>query len=356
MGGAVLSAAMIAWAQSQIEGIPADKYKQVAEGLTWRWNGEPLSLAGRPGALLLTEAMAKTPPVSGRPAPSPAGPNLFVASPEYGSSFVVTDGARAYSGLPVAPGGVDAPLLVFHDGVPPVATDLKILQAEPALLSLQHRPDPGALVSFTPGTEIATPDGAKKIEDIGPSDRVMTRDNGAQEVQWIGHRRMSGARLFALPTERPIRIRQGGLRGAGPYEDLVVSPDQRILRRHRQARALWGEAEVLVRAGDLVGEPGVSIDHHLTETYYINLMLPNHEVIWANGMEVESFHPGVAGLSAPGSGCGCASDAGGQIGSLRSGPAPRSGGSGRIRIATGPTTRRALSPAEAEILLTTRCL
>ena len=164
------------------------------------------------------------------------------------------------------------------------------------MLSLQHRPDPGGLVCFTPGTEITTEDGPKKIEDIGPGDRVMTRDNGPQEVVWIGHRRMSGARFFALPGERPIRIRQGGLQGAGPYEDLVVAPDQRILRRDRRARVLWDEAEVLVRACDLLGQPGVSIDHQLTETFYINLMLDNHEVIWANGMEVESFHPGMAGL------------------------------------------------------------
>ena len=338
MGGAVLSAAMIAWAQSQIEGIPADKYKQIAEGLTWRWNGEPLSLAGRPGALLLTEAMAsKTPPVSERPAPAPGGANLITAAPDYGSSFVVTDGTRIYSGLPVTPGGLDAPLLVFHDGVPPVATDLKIVQAEPALLSLQHRPDPGGLVCFTPGTEINTDNGPKKIEDIGPGDRVMTRDNGAQEVIWIGHRRMSGARFFALPGERPIRIRLGALHGAGPFEDLVVSPDQRILRRDRRARVLWDDPEVLVRACDLLGQPGVSIDHQLTEAFYINLMLDNHEVIWANGMEVESFHPGMAGLD------GLGEDAKKSLLELRPDLAADP-------HRYGPATRRMLSRAEVEFL------
>ncbi|MEM1273040.1 MAG: Hint domain-containing protein [Pseudomonadota bacterium] len=333
MGGAVLSAAMIAWAQSQIEGIPADKYNSVAEGLTWRWNGEALSLAGRSGALLLTGAMAAKPQAPHTSTP----PQLMLSSPEYGSSFVVTDGERAYSGLPVTPGGVDAPLLVFHDGLPPSRTDLKIIQAEPALLRVPTEPDPAALLCFTPGTEIATPEGPVKIEDLGPGDRVMTRDSGPQEVIWIGHRRMTGARLFALPGERPIRIRAGALNGAAPREDVLVSPDHRVLRRDVGARALWGEHEVLVRAADLVGQPGVGRDHCLTETFYVNLMLPNHEVIWANGLEVESFHPGFAGFAS------MTDEAKQSLIDVRSDLA-----ADPHRF--GPSARRQLSQAEAEIL------
>jgi len=336
MGGAVLSAAMIAWAQSQIEGIPADKYKKIAEGLTWRWNGEPLSLAGRPGALLLTQNMAPKPRSADAPVPAVPTGTLMAASPEYGSAFVVTDGTRIYSGLPVSV-SENAPLLVFHDGVPPVATDLKIVQAEPALLHLPPQAAPGGYACLTPGTELMTPEGPQKVEDLGPGDLVMTRDSGAQEIVWMGHRRMTGARLFALPAERPIRIRQGALRGAGPYDDLVVSPDHRVLRRDRVAQSLWGEAEVLVRAADLIGQPGVSVDPCLTETYYVNVMLEQHGVVWANGMEVESFHPGFSGLDR-------LTDEG-RTSLLNLRPDLR-GDPHRY----GPAARRALSTAEAEIL------
>ncbi|MEM9319884.1 MAG: Hint domain-containing protein [Pseudomonadota bacterium] len=335
MGGAVLSAAMIAWAQSQIEGIPADKYKTIAEGLTWRWNGEPIALAGRPGALLLTGAMAPQPQVASASAPA-ARTQTIITDAEHGSGFVVTDGERAYTGLPVSPESLQDPLLVFHDGLPPQATDLKILKAEPGLwnAAVTEREE---LLCFTPGTEIMAEAGPVRIEDLGPGDRVMTRDSGQQEVVWIGHRRLSGARLYAFPQERPIRIRHGAMQGAGPYEDLLVSPDHRILQRDQTARALWGENEVLVRAADLLGKPGVSVDPFATEAIYVTVMLENHEVIWANGMEVESFNPGLANFGAHTKKAKA---------SLLEARPDLAAGVDRY----GPSVRRSLSPSEAEIL------
>ncbi|MBF9029138.1 hemolysin-type calcium-binding protein [Rhodobacterales bacterium HKCCE3408] len=306
----VLSAAVIAWAQGQIDGIPADKFKGNSEGMTWRWSGAPMPLVGLAGMsvsdgkkdagapLLLTGGAL--PARGGEPLllTTPAKPKTIVAGPQFGSAFVVTDGERIYSGLPVAPGGADAPLLVFHDGLPPSATDLTILQADPALIRTPAEPDPAALMCFTPGTLIETAEGPVAIEDLGPGDRVMTRDSGAKEVVWIGHRRMSGARLFALPKERPVRIRAGALGDGYPEPDLLVSPDHRILKKSPEAAALWGEPEVLIRAADLCGTPGVSVDHELTGTHYVHLMLDSHQVISANGAPVETFHPGFAGFGA----------------------------------------------------------
>jgi hypothetical protein len=51
-----------------------------------------------------------------------------------------------------------------------------------------------------------------------------------------------------------------------------------------------------VRAADLVGDRYITVDHSLRETWYIHLMLERHEVVWANGLEVETFHPGFMGL------------------------------------------------------------
>jgi hypothetical protein len=107
---------------------------------------------------------------------------------------------------------------------------------------------------------------------------------------------MSGARLFAMPDQRPIRIREGALGLYRPDGDLVVSPDHRVILSGAVARDLWGEAEVLVSARDLVGDRRITVDHGLRETWYIHLMLEKHEVIWANGLEVETFHPGFMGL------------------------------------------------------------
>jgi hypothetical protein len=125
---------------------------------------------------------------------------------------------------------------------------------------------------------------------------LLTRDDGPQEVIWTGQRRMSGARLFAMPDQRPIRIRAGALGIYRPDEDLVVSPEHRVLVTGAAAHDLWGESEVLVSARDLVSDRLVTVDHSLRETWYVHLMLERHQVIWANGLEVETFHPGYMGL------------------------------------------------------------
>lgn len=153
------------------------------------------------------------------------------------------------------------------------------------------------VICFTPGTTIATPQGPRKIEDLREGDYVQTRDNGAQEVQWIGSRRMTGARLFAMPKLRPIRIRAGALGVERPDEELLVSPDHRMLVRGAAARALFNANEVLVAARDLVNGSNVVVDHALREVTYVHLLLPGHEILWANGVESESFHPASASMA-----------------------------------------------------------
>ena len=57
------------------------------------------------------------------------------------------------------------------------------------------------------------------------------------------------------------------------------------------ARALFNTDEVLVRARDMVNGRNIVIDSQLREVTYVHLLLPSHQVVWANGVETESFHP-----------------------------------------------------------------
>ena len=110
---------------------------------------------------------------------------------------------------------------------------------------------------------------------------------------------MSGARLFALPDQRPIRLRVNALGIDRPDAELVVSPEHRVLVGGDTTRDLWGEAEVSGARRRIWSATGAStVDHSLRETWYIHLMLERHQVIWANGLQVESFHPGFMGLDA----------------------------------------------------------
>lgn len=127
---------------------------------------------------------------------------------------------------------------------------------------------------------------------------MQTKDNGAEEIQWIGSRRMSGARLFAMPHLRPIRIRAGALGVERPDEELLVSPEHRMLVEGEIAQALYNTPEVLVSAKDLVNGRNITIDLAVREVTYVHLLLPRHQVLWANGVETESFHPASASLQA----------------------------------------------------------
>ena len=49
--------------------------------------------------------------------------------------------------------------------------------------------------------------------------------------------------------------------------------------------------DVLVEAEDLLHDPTVIVDHAMREVTYVHILLERHNVIWANGLESESFHP-----------------------------------------------------------------
>jgi Hint domain len=147
------------------------------------------------------------------------------------------------------------------------------------------------IICFGLGTKLSTPGGARLIESLRPGDLVETKDNGPQEVLWTGRRRMSGARLHAMPHLRPIRFRTGAIGTGRPDDDLIVSPHHRMLIDSHAARGLFDTDEVLVQAAHLLNGSSVIVDHLLTEVTYVHVLLERHNVIWANGLQTESFHP-----------------------------------------------------------------
>ena len=102
---------------------------------------------------------------------------------------------------------------------------------------------------------------------------------------------MSGARLYAMPHLRPIRFRTGALGTGRPDEDLLVSPQHRMLVRGPSAQALFNTPEVLIAAETLINDLSVTVDHSLREVTYVHILLERHNIVWANGLETESFHP-----------------------------------------------------------------
>ena len=138
-----------------------------------------------------------------------------------------------------------------------------------------------ACVSFTRGTRITMATGAQKpIEDLKPGDRILTRDEGVQELRWIGE---STSR--AVGRMAPVLIRAGALNNAG---DLLVSPDHRLLVYQRHDELGTGCPELLVRARDLVnGDTVVVQDGGFVD--YFQLLFDRHHIVYAEGIAAESL-------------------------------------------------------------------
>ncbi|NIZ13707.1 Hint domain-containing protein [Phaeobacter sp. HF9A] len=138
-----------------------------------------------------------------------------------------------------------------------------------------------ACVSFTRGTHITLGTGAQvQIEDLNPGDRVLTRNNGVQEVRWIGQ-----TTTRAVGDMAPILIRAGALNNA---HDLLVSPEHRLMVYQRSDEIGVGSAEVLVRARDLVNGDTVLVQDGGFVDYF-QILFDRHYIIYAEGIAAESL-------------------------------------------------------------------
>lgn len=297
---------VISWSQTEVDGVKGASMDLLAVGATWRWQGEAVRIDGNSELLrlegaegqaemrqraarmvkrLVGSAIGKTPVESVR-----AQPDDSDDVPDQG--FIVTDGIQSFALtiIPVPDTGTRI-LMAFGD-VPPSGRDLWVVRTsiDRGRVSAGGR-EGGGVICFTPNTRIATPTGPRLIQTLQPGDLVLTKDDGPQPIIWTGNRRMSGARLYAMPHLRPIRFRAGALGNDRPEPDLIVSPAHRMLLKGGAAQTLFGTSEVLVRAEDLINDGSIAIDHALREVTYIHILLERHNIVFANGIETESFHP-----------------------------------------------------------------
>lgn len=144
---------------------------------------------------------------------------------------------------------------------------------------------------FTPGTLIATPRGEVRVEELREGDRVITRDNGIQQIRWVGHKAVGAADFRKAPYMKPVLIRAGALGKGLPERDMMVSPNHRVLISNDKTQLYFEEHEVLAAAKHLTGIPGIQSLETLGTTY-IHFMFDHHEVVLSDGAWTESFQPG----------------------------------------------------------------
>lgn len=143
-----------------------------------------------------------------------------------------------------------------------------------------------------------TDKGASAVEDLRLGDMVQTLDHGLQPLRWIGIREIDVIDLAVNPKLRPLRIRSGALGDGLPEQDLMVSPQHRMLVRSKIAQRLFGVDEVLIPAVKLLNLSGIERVTEPVGTTYFHLLFDQHEVIFPNGTPSESLYLGEQAMKA----------------------------------------------------------
>ncbi|MFK7745850.1 MAG: Hint domain-containing protein [Roseobacter sp.] len=145
---------------------------------------------------------------------------------------------------------------------------------------------------FTPGSRVVTPAGLVPVEALNVGDLVNTRDNGVQEIRWIGIKTITPDIQATCPHLNPVLIRQDSIAPSVPDRDMMVSPQHRMMIENSATLLLLGEEQVLVKAKHLTHKPGIDVVQGDETLVYIHIMFDHHEIICVDNAWTESFQPG----------------------------------------------------------------
>lgn len=159
----------------------------------------------------------------------------------------------------------------------------------------------GLPVCLTIDTTVLSDRGWVRTGDLARGDRVVTRDDGLQEIRWIGSQVLDFRDQPLLQKYRPIIFKPGSLGHGVPERSLTVSPQHAILLSGAHVELLFGAVEVLVAAKHLVNGSTIRIDDACETVTYCHLLFDMHAIISADGADVESLYLGNVAVRSVGS-------------------------------------------------------
>ncbi len=150
-----------------------------------------------------------------------------------------------------------------------------------------------AFSAFAHGTVIATENGPVAIEDLEPGMKIQTMNDTTQTLIWVGAMTLM-PRSDDMPEGGSLTRIMADSFGIGrPQADLLAGPGARLLMRRPARFAIPGEERPLTPARKMAdGMNAIEIVPPRPVTVY-HLCLDKHAIISANGIDAESFHPGV---------------------------------------------------------------
>ena len=108
---------------------------------------------------------------------------------------------------------------------------------------------------------------------------MIPRDNGFQEIAWVGSKTVSSLDFARDP--KPVFVKAGSLGNGLPERDMLLSPNHKVLLVDVNAELLFDDREVLVAAKHLVGKAGIQ-QADVAQTSYIHFRVERPEVVFSD--------------------------------------------------------------------------
>ena len=154
-------------------------------------------------------------------------------------------------------------------------TDISTLQFADSSLQTS------AIPCYCRGTLILTGRGEVLVETLQPGDLIATLSGSMRPLVWLGRRsldhRHAEASGLLPPDAWPVRIAAGAFGDGLPHTDLLVSGNHSLY-----IDGVLIPAFCLVNGATIRAEPVRIVE-------YFHLELPDHDVLFANGMPAESW-------------------------------------------------------------------
>lgn len=150
-----------------------------------------------------------------------------------------------------------------------------------------------AFAGFSRGTLISTSEGPIAVEDLCPGIYIQTVDNGFMPLLWVGSMMVfPGMPEISDESVQLIRVTADSFGVGRPMQDLVLGPRARMMYRHPGCQQRFGSPAAFAPAHAFPdGDTTLALNLSAPVRLY-HIALEGQQVVLANGMEVESFHPG----------------------------------------------------------------
>ncbi|MBT8475073.1 MAG: hypothetical protein HKO95_10825 [Rhodobacteraceae bacterium] len=150
-----------------------------------------------------------------------------------------------------------------------------------------------AFSAFSHGALIGTTEGQVAVEDLVPGMEVETAGGETATLKWIGAITLvPGAPVTGDEPQRLYRITADSFGLGRPATDVTLGPAARLLNRDPAIRNALGCEAALAPVSSLEDGMGVVALNPVSPMRVYHLAFDSHQVILANGIEVESYHPG----------------------------------------------------------------